>query len=103
MSDHSSPTESAVMKFDCEQSVRRLWDYLDDEFGAIEIAAVDAHLVECDRCPPHCTFERRFLNAVRAARDTIATTDAPRTHALRVRVVDMLRSAGEVSMPGASS
>lgn len=103
MSDQSSPTESDVMKFDCEQSVRRLWDYLDDELGAIEMAAVDAHLAECDRCPPHFTFERRFLNAVRAARDTIAATDAPRTRGLRVRVVDMLRSAGEMSIPGASS
>lgn len=91
------------MIFDCEQSVRRLWDYLDNELDAIELAAVDAHLAECDRCPPHFAFERRFLTAVRAARDSVVVADARRTSALRTQVVSMLRAAGEMSTPGSTS
>ena len=54
--------------FDCEETVRRLWDYLDHELTDAEVRAVDAHLAECERCPQHFEFERAFLGAVRAAR-----------------------------------
>ena len=57
------------MQFDCRETVRRLWDYLDHELSAAEAHAVDMHLARCDRCPPHFTFERAFLAAVRAARE----------------------------------
>lgn len=54
--------------FDCTETVRRLWDYLDHELTPSEVVAVDAHLAECERCPPHFTFERAFLSALRTAR-----------------------------------
>ncbi len=86
--------------FDCEQTVRRLWDYLDGQLGPIDTAAVDAHLAECDRCPPHFEFERRFLDAVRDARSAIHTPDDNRTQALRRRVIAQLANEGLLIVPG---
>ena len=57
-----------LIEFDCRETVRRLWDYLDHELTDAEVDAVDAHLAVCDRCPPHFKFEREFLAAVHAAR-----------------------------------
>jgi anti-sigma factor (TIGR02949 family) len=54
--------------FDCAETVRRLWDYLDHELTDAEVRAVDAHLAQCERCPQHFEFERAFLAAVRSAR-----------------------------------
>lgn len=88
----------AVPAFDCEQSVRRLWDYLDGELGVTEVAALEAHLAECDRCPPHFTFERRFLEIVREAKADIVPTVTPSD--LRERVVRCLQQAGELSSGG---
>lgn len=96
MSDTQKQPSGAAPIFDCEQSVRRLWDYLDDELDTLEIAAIDAHLADCDRCPQHFAFERRFLDAVRAARDSVVTTDVTRTGELRANVVQMLEAAGEL-------
>ncbi len=90
-----------VPTFNCEQTVRRLWDYLDGELNALDVAAVDAHLVECERCPAHFTFEQRFLRAVRDARAAIHTPDGATTASLRLRVVSMLAVAGELRHPGA--
>lgn len=80
--------------FDCRQTVRRLWDYLDGQLGPVDTVAIDAHLRECERCPPHFVFERRFLDAVRASRDATMTPDAGKIRALGERVAAML-AAGE--------
>lgn len=85
---------------DCEQTVRRLWDYLDGEVGTSELAAIDAHLASCDPCTAHFAFERRFLTAVRSARDAVAAADADSTHAaLRARVIEQLALAGALRSP----
>ena len=91
---------TAVQSFDCEQTVRRLWDYLDGELSTADFAAVDAHLAHCDRCPPHFAFERRFLQAVRDARANIATLDRVGLAQLRARVIDTLDAAGERQSSG---
>lgn len=97
MSGSGEQIAQATVAFDCEQTVRRLWDYLDNELDTLELAAVDAHLAACAHCPPHFAFERRFLDAVRAARDSVADTDVHRTDVLRSRVLHMLHAAGELS------
>lgn len=96
------PTDSnaTALQFDCEQTVRRLWDYLDGQLAPIDLAAVDAHLAECDRCPPHFEFERRFLNAVRAARASVVSASPEHTRALRARVVARLIAEGEITSTG---
>ena len=67
--------------FDCAETVRRLWDYLDRELGTADVAAIDAHLAQCDKCPRHFAFARQFLAAVRAARTQHIAPDT-----LRARV-----------------
>lgn len=59
-----------VRRFSCEETVRRLWDYLDHELNEADLLAIDSHLALCASCPPHFTFEHAFLAAVRAARQT---------------------------------
>ena len=54
---------------DCRATVRKLWDYLDGRLNEARVQVVEAHLADCERCPPHFTFERSALGAVRAARD----------------------------------
>jgi len=70
-----------VPVFDCKETVRRLWDYLDRELAAADMAAIDSHLARCDKCPQHFAFERQFLAAVKAARSQHTAPDA-----LRARV-----------------
>lgn len=88
---------------DCEQTVRRLWDYLDGEIGSAELAAIDSHLEMCNPCNGHYVFERRFLEALRAARDTIVPRDAQSLHHLRERVIESLVAAGELPARGGDS
>jgi anti-sigma factor RsiW len=77
-----------------------LWDYLDGEVGARELAAIDAHLASCEPCSAHFAFERRFLAAVRAARDTVLGADSGSGHAaLRGRVIEQLALAGALQSP----
>jgi anti-sigma factor (TIGR02949 family) len=56
MSDHDM--------LDCNDVMRRLWDYLDGELDEARRAQVAAHLETCRRCHPHLVFERSFLDAV---------------------------------------
>ncbi len=91
---------TAAGRLDCEQTVRRLWDYLDGEIGTSELAAIDAHLQMCNPCSGHYVFERRFLEALRAARDAISARDAVSLQQLRARVVESLVAAGEMRAPG---
>ena len=70
-----------VPVFDCKETVRRLWDYLDRELTATDMAGIDAHIAQCDKCPAHFAFERQFLAAVKAARTQHTAPDA-----LRARV-----------------
>ena len=50
----------------CASSLRRLWEYLDDELP--EAMDLRGHLAECPRCGPLAAFARRLLDSVGAAR-----------------------------------
>ncbi len=73
---------------DCERVVRALWDYLDRELDDASMAAIDAHLAECEHCRAHAVFERQLIDQIRSLR---AQHDEP--DVLRMRVLDMLRRA----------
>lgn len=95
----SGDTDSDVAALDCRETVRRLWDYLDHQLSDEESRAVDAHLAHCDQCPPHFTYERAFLDAVRAAR-----AERGANARLRDRVHNLLgldRSAGNIAIDAA--
>lgn len=101
MTRSSVDVRDEVPVFDCEQTVRRLWDYLDGELAAVDLAGVDAHLAACSKCPPHFEFERRFLAVVRDVRFTVSAPESDTIGALRARVVSMLSDAGELRHSGA--
>ena len=73
---------------DCEAVVRALWDYLDRELEAPKMAAIDAHLAECEHCRAHAAFERQLVNEITAVR---RRHDDP--VALRARLIDTIRRA----------
>ena len=89
-------TETAVQEIqvlDCEQTVRRLWDYLDQQLPALDMQAVDQHLAECKaKCPSHFAFERAFLDVLRTSRSTGRTTDVLQ---LRVRALMQQNNTSE--------
>jgi anti-sigma factor (TIGR02949 family) len=57
-----------MREIDCRSAVRQLWDYLDGELDDERMAQVQRHLESCQRCLPHETFGRRFLEALHASR-----------------------------------
>lgn len=73
---------------DCEAVVRALWDYLDRELEEPDMAAIDAHLAECEYCRAHATFERKLIDEIRALRQR---HDEPAE--LRVQVLEAIRRA----------
>lgn len=73
---------------DCEAVVRALWDYLDRELEEPDMAAIDAHLAECEYCRAHAAFERQLIDEIRALRQR---HDRPAE--LRVRVLAAIRRA----------
>lgn len=99
MTESHIAVDGDVPVFDCEQTVRRLWDYLDGQLGPVELAAVDAHLASCERCPPHFEFEQRFLTALREARAAVQSPDAQSLQSLRQRVIARLSEEGHLVIP----
>lgn len=81
-------TRSVKFPSDCETVVRALWDYLDRELDEAGMAAIDAHLAECEYCRAHAVFERQLIDEIRRLR---VQHDEPNT--LRRQVLDMLRRA----------
>ncbi|HEX5436172.1 MAG TPA: zf-HC2 domain-containing protein [Gemmatimonadaceae bacterium] len=74
---------------DCEEAMRQLWDYLDDELTEQKMAAIREHLAVCQQCYPQFDFERAFLGAIASARCNQRASGA-----LRMRIRAMLREVG---------
>lgn len=70
---------------DCEDVVRELWDWLDDELPADRWDDIRAHLATCEGCSEHVAFARSFLDHVHQPADDGGTD------ALRERVRKALR------------
>jgi anti-sigma factor (TIGR02949 family) len=45
---------------DCEEALRRLFEYLDAELAEVERRAVDDHLERCRSCFSRVEFEKRL-------------------------------------------
>lgn len=77
------------LPIDCDTTVRRLWDYLDDELDATRFAEVEAHVAGCRECAEHVAFSRHFLSAVASSWQSASGADA-----LKSAVVARLASEG---------
>lgn len=89
-------TDHEPLVLDCEQTVRRLWDYLDRELSDVDVRAVDRHLQECRAgCPSHFAFERAFLEVTRSARPRVTASDGMRKRVLALLDADLPTTNGE--------
>lgn len=52
----------------CGDTLRRLWEYLDQELPEAEMESMRRHVEECPRCGPVARFERRLLERIAAVR-----------------------------------
>jgi anti-sigma factor RsiW len=86
---------SHVSRIDCTAAVRRLWDAVDGALTAERLAEVEAHLAECERCPPHFEFARSMRGHIAAAR-----LEHPDLEPLRTRLEAALRAEGYASGRG---
>ena len=57
---------SALDRYTCLETVRRLDDYLDRELTAEETRLVEEHLRTCDRCLRKFQFDRSVVEDIRA-------------------------------------
>lgn len=55
-----------IDRLTCEETFRRLDDYLDRELSADEMALVEQHLHTCEACAGEYAFEAGVLRTIRA-------------------------------------
>mgnify|MGYP003573952783 CR=1 FL=1 len=48
----------------CEETLARLYEFLDGELEDVTQAQVEAHFDVCAKCYPHLAMERSFLDAL---------------------------------------
>jgi mycothiol system anti-sigma-R factor len=68
---------------DCEEALRRLFEYVDAELGDGRRREMDRHLERCRSCFSRVEFERRLKAHVAA----LGSADVPPTLEQRVRAV----------------
>ena len=54
-------------KGDCEQAIRAVYEYLDNEIEVTEQVTITQHLRRCRGCADAVEFERLFLARIRQA------------------------------------
>lgn len=57
---------SSINRLTCEETLRRLDDYLDRELNAEEMARVKEHLETCEVCAREYNFEGKILTELKA-------------------------------------
>jgi mycothiol system anti-sigma-R factor len=57
-------TQHMVDHIPCEEVIRSVWDFLDDEIDARRRERIRAHLELCDHCRDQYTFEGSFLRSM---------------------------------------
>ena len=79
----------------CEEVMARLFEHLDGELPPSVDTWVREHLAVCQGCLARTQHQRAFLRCLRAHRQAVQVAEA-----LRVRVEQTLRGAGNRSEPG---
>jgi anti-sigma factor (TIGR02949 family) len=82
-------TKDNVYEMPCHEVVQLLWEYLDGELDDALRKRVREHLVLCDHCRDHFTFEGEFLRTVGNLIDEPIDTAS-----LRTRILKSLELAG---------
>ena len=87
-------TEGMGASSACDQSMRRLWEYLDRELPDPESEVIQRHVAKCPRCGPRAAFEQRFLDRIAAVRPEYAELAELRERIARV----LRRRAGPIRL-----
>jgi anti-sigma factor (TIGR02949 family) len=83
------------VQVNCAQALDKLFDLLDGELTPEVEARIRTHVSGCSHCFSHADFEKRFLDAVHAARVAEGQgVTGVASEKLRARVLDALRSEG---------
>jgi mycothiol system anti-sigma-R factor len=72
-----------IDRYTCEETFRRLDDYLDRELDAAELRLVREHLESCALCASEFTFEETLLSGIRAKLRRITLPPGLRERVLR--------------------
>lgn len=81
------PEEASVEPIECEEAVRRVYEFLDGELDAGTTDRIRRHLEVCRRCYPYFNFERIFLDHIRSR-----GVGKRRSEELERKVLELLRS-----------
>jgi anti-sigma factor (TIGR02949 family) len=85
---------STPLPIDCEEAIRRLAIYLDQELDAEAAAEVEAHLERCRSCFSRAEFERRLRERLRRE-----LGDVPVNPEFQERVRDLIRGLASGANP----
>jgi anti-sigma factor (TIGR02949 family) len=86
----SSMSQSS--RLTCEETFRRLNDYLDRSLSAGEVRLVEAHLATCEQCANEYRFEGTLIEEVRKKVGRLQVPDG-----LKTRIADKLHDAMQES------
>ena len=75
-------------KMDCQETFRRLDDYLDRELATGEMAAVEEHLKDCERCSGEFEVERAVLEGIKQKLARLKLSDS-----VKNRIVSLLHQS----------
>ena len=64
------PTKRGRMT-QCEDTMKRLWEFLDGELGPASEKALQRHLEVCARCYPRYDFQRTYFKIMHQVRDPL--------------------------------
>lgn len=69
----------------CEETMQRLWEFLDGELEPVSEKALQHHLEACARCYPHYDFQRAYFKIMHQIRDR-----DPLPRELRIRLFQQI-------------
>ena len=69
----------------CEDIMKRLWEFLDGELEPVSAQALQRHLEACARCYPRYDFQRAYFKIMHRVRDR-----DPLPRELRIRLFQQI-------------
>lgn len=73
MMNRSNNVSKEEKKLECEQAIRILLDYLDNELGESDHKAMDEHLHTCRSCFSRMEFEKELKNKIKRIKKASAS------------------------------
>ena len=88
---------TTLNRYTCEETFRRLDDYLDRELSPVEQQLVNEHLQVCAACAREFQFEASLLHSVRGKLRQIALPESLQSRVLELIGSELPRGGGSES------